>query len=359
MSKVRYAVVGAGWISQIAFLPSIPQTSNSTVSAIVSGNQEGSRKLAEFYGIPHVGGYDHYDDMLAQDLFDAVYIALPNSMHMDYTVRAAQAGKHVLVEKPLAITGEECQTMIDAAEKSGVNLMTAYRLHHDPATVEIFDKIHSGAIGEPRAFLSAFSFQAVAGNHRLLAEHWGGPLQDIGVYCLNCARSVFNTEPIEVSAFSTSTKGDARFSEIAEVVSVTLRFEGERMAQFTVSFGAGSIDSYQVIGSKGVIHVDPGYRFETDVAYRMVTDDAESFASTPVPCDHFGSQAEYFSDCILRGEKTWLDPSEGMADVVIMRAIEKAAETGQTQKIALPPKRTRPTRQTARQIERTDRRLML
>ena len=190
MKKIRYAVVGTGWISQIAFMPSIAQTGNSEMTAIVSGNPANAKKLADFYGIEHIYSYDRYDEMLASGLVDAVYIALPNSMHADYAIRAAKAGVHALVEKPLAVTAEECAAMIAAADEAQVCLMTAYRLHSEPATLEAIDMIRRGEIGDPRIFSSVFSFPVGAGNHRLKAEHWGGPLQDIGVYCITpCATS--------------------------------------------------------------------------------------------------------------------------------------------------------------------------
>ena len=127
---VRYAVAGVGWISQIAFLPGTAQTENTDVSALVTGNPEGAKKLADFYGIEHIYSYEQYDQMLSDDVADAVYIALPNSMHADYTIRAAQACKHILVEEPLAVSVDEYEAMVSAAQDSGVYLMTAYRLHN-------------------------------------------------------------------------------------------------------------------------------------------------------------------------------------------------------------------------------------
>ena len=191
MKKVRYAVVGAGWISQEAFMPSVDQTGNSEMTAIVTGNKDTAQKLADFYGIKHVYPYERYDEMLKAGVVDAVYIALPNSMHADYAIRAANHGVHALVEKPLAISIAEGEAMIAAAARNKVWLMTAYRLHNEPGTLEVIDMVRRGEIGDPRIFQSVFSFQAPAGNHRLKAEHWGGSLQDIGVYCLNAARQVF------------------------------------------------------------------------------------------------------------------------------------------------------------------------
>ncbi|WP_417205492.1 Gfo/Idh/MocA family protein [Antarctobacter sp.] len=358
MDKVRYAVVGAGWISQIAFMPAVAQTGNSRITAIVSGNAEAAGKLAAFHDVPEVVGYDGYDALLASDRIDAVYIALPNSMHADYTIRALKAGKHALVEKPLALTQAECQAMIDASAASGALLMTAYRLHHEPGTVEVLDRIRRGDIGDPRVFSSVFGIQTAAGNHRLRAEHWGGPLQDIGVYCLNAARHVFGDEPVEVSAMGSNGDNDPRFSEVAESVAVTLRFPRGRLAQFVVSFGTDEQDSYTVMGTKGTLIVDPAFRFESHIGLRHRAEGVEQSAFTAPDCDHFGAQTAYFSDCIQSGTGPENDGGEGLADVAILRAIEAAMQSGTTHSIAQPPRPGHPDRTTIRDVPRTDRRLV-
>lgn len=200
VKKVRYAVVGAGWISQEAFLPGVWQKENSVVSAIVTGSEDKGRKLADFHQVPHVFGYEQYAQMLNEDICDAVYVALPNSMHAEYTIQAARAGKHILVEKPLAVSLQEGKSMIEAAEENDVYLMTAYRLHSEPGTVEALERIRQGEIGEPRIFNSILSFRIQPENHRLQSSLWGGPLQDLGVYCINAARHLFEAEPTEVWA---------------------------------------------------------------------------------------------------------------------------------------------------------------
>ena len=197
MRKIRYAVLGAGRISQEAFLPAVCQTGNSAVTAIISGSPKRARELADFHGIEQVFHYAQFAGMLAADIVDAVYVAVPNSMHAEFTEQAAKAGKHILVEKPLATTEADCLSMIAAAEAAKVFLMTAYRLHSDPGTLEILDQIYTGQIGDPRTLSANFSFMPVSENHRLAPEYWGGPLQDIGVYCLNLARHVFRGEPTD------------------------------------------------------------------------------------------------------------------------------------------------------------------
>ena len=359
MKKIRYAVVGSGWISQIAFMPSVEQTGNSEMAAIVTGNRAGAEKLAKFYGIPHIFSYDQYDDMLKQGIVDAVYIALPNSMHADYTIRASEAGVHALVEKPLAASVEECEAMVAAADKAGVWLMTAYRLHNEPGTIEIIDRIRKGEIGDPRVFSSLFSFQITAGNHRLLAEHWGGPLQDLGVYCLNAARHTLGCEPTEAIAMKSHGDNDPRFTEVEGTISTLLRFPGDRIAHFTVSFGGADIDQYRVIGSEGEIAVEPGYRFENTMKMRLSRGGKTIEEKTFPTVDHFSGMTAYFSDCILKGMRPEPDGGDGLNDVRALLAIEKAAKTGLPQRIVSEQRPNGPSPDMTRLFPPTDKRLML
>lgn len=358
MKKVRYAVVGAGWISQEAFMPAIAQTGNSEITAIVSGSADVARKLADFHGVPHIFTYDQYDKMLAADLVDAVYIALPNSMHADYAIRAAKAGKHALVEKPLAVDEAESRAMMAAAEENGTYLMTAYRLHNEPGTLDVLARIKAGEIGDPRIFSSIFSVRLDGSNHRLLARHWGGPLQDIGVYCLNAMRHVFGAEPTEVTAVASHGDNNPLFDEVPESISATLRFPGGRIGQFIVSFGADGADSYTVSGTEGTMTLSPAFKFQGATGLEITKGDETRRIDYP-RTDHFAGQAAYLSDCILSGQPPRLTGSEGLADVVIMRAIEHATETGQAQRIAGLSPIVQPQPDMERQLPVTDHRLVL
>ena len=358
MKQIRYAIVGAGWISQEAFMPAVAASGNSVMSAIVTGNADVREKLADFYGIETTCGYDGFDALVASDKIDAVYVALPNSMHADYAIRAMNAGKHAIVEKPLAIDQAECEAMIAAAEANSVFLMTAYRLHCEPMTVEVLRRLRAGEIGDVKHFASTFGFQSPDTNHRLRGEHWGGPLQDIGVYCLNAARQVMEAEPIEVQAVRVHGNGDPRFEEVEGSIAVTLRFPGDRLAQFLVSFEMGETDTYTIMGTDGVIEVEKGYQFQTTPEVRVIKGtDIEHL--TVQDSDHFSDQIAYFSDCIRDGVPPAPDGVEGMADVIAMRAIEAAARTGQVQPINAPSPAKRPGPDTVRVMPRTDRRLVL
>jgi predicted dehydrogenase len=355
---IRFAVVGAGWISQEAFLPGVAQSGNARVTALVTGDPGKAARLAAFHDIPEVVPYAGYDALVGSDRIDAVYVALPNSMHADYAIRAARAGKHVMVEKPLACTVAESEAMIAAARDAGVLLMTAYRLHNEPGTVAVLEAIRSGAIGRPLFFQSLFGFQSQPGNHRLKAQHWGGPLQDLGVYCINAARHVFGEEPVEATATLHQPADDTRFTEVEASIAATLRFPSGGIAQFIVSFGAAQIDSYRVVGTSGDIELDPGFRFETATRMRVRRDGVVE--ETPFPqVDHFGGQVAYFADCIAAGQAPESDGEEGLADMRVLLAIEESARSRAPVAISIPARPRHPTADMVRTRPVTDRRLLV
>ena len=324
---IRYAVVGVGWIAKKAFLPAVVLTGNSVVTALVTGKIETSKQIAAQYGIEMVIPYEDFDALVSGDLIDAVYIAVPNPLHAAFAISALKHGKHVMVEKPMATSLPDAEAMIRASQQSGKLLMTSYRLHHDIGTVEALKSIRSGAIGEPRFFSATFSFQSDADNHRLNLEHWGGPLQDIGIYCINAARHVFAAEPVEVQAIACRDESDPRFLEISDSIAVTMRFPGNRLAQFCCSFAAHPIDTYRVVGTKGVLSMEPGFRFETPMT--MKTETSTGFKRIEFPhFDHFAGQIAYFSGCIADGTRPIDDGEEGLADLRVLLAIERSVSTG-------------------------------
>ena len=259
--KVRYAVVGAGWIAQEDFMPGVAHTGNSVMTALVTGDPEKARELSKMYGIEHTTDYDGFDALLKSGHIDAIYLATPNSDHTTFVVRALEAGIHVLCEKPMAPTVEECQAMIDASRKSGAKLMIAYRLHFEEATVEAIETVRAGTLGEPRIFSSVFCQQVSRENSRTAAKNWAGPLPDMGPYPINAVRQLFESEPTEVSASTASLK-EPRFEQVEEMISVTLKFPGERLAQFTVSYGANPMGQYRIVGTEGDLEVSPGYTWQ-------------------------------------------------------------------------------------------------
>jgi predicted dehydrogenase len=210
-NKIRYAVVGLGHIAQTAVLPAFGHTENSELAALVTGTPEKDRDLSDRYGV-NAYNYDDMEHAFETEHIDAVYIATPNSLHREHTERAARAGVHVLCEKPMAPTQEDCEAMIQAAEKNDVKLMIAYRLHFNDANLHAVCVAHSGELGEPRYFGSLFRLLVKEGNIRTRKTLGGGTLFDIGIYCVNAVLYLFRDEPIEVVGL-TANNGEKRFKE--------------------------------------------------------------------------------------------------------------------------------------------------
>ena len=338
---VRYAVVGLGHIAQVAVLPAFKHAPNSELAAIVSGEPAKLKTIARQYRVTRTSDYDGYDELLRSGDIDAVYIALPNDMHRDFAVRAAKAGVHILCEKPLAVTESDCRAMIEAARRHGVLLMTAYRLHFDPANLDAIRRIRAGELGDPRVFNSTFTMQVADGNIRVKRERGGGPLYDIGVYCINAARYLFGDEPTEVVAVA-DRKKERRFQEVPETVSATMRFPGARLATFVTSFGAADMGRFEVVGTKGSLELDPAFDYaeglREHVKGRRGTK-SRSFSKH----DQFAAELLYFSRCIHEGKEPVPSGREGLADVRIIQAMQRSIDAGRPVSLSNDRQRRRPT----------------
>jgi predicted dehydrogenase len=341
-NKIRYAVVGLGHIAQVAVLPAFAHARrNSKLTALVSDDPEKLARLGRRYGVDRLYSYDEYDDCLRSGAVDAVYIALPNNLHREYAVRAARAGIHVLCEKPMALTESECMAMIRAAERNRIKLMIAYRLHFEEANLKAVELVRSGKLGEPRLFNSVFAMQVREGNIRTEEELGGGTLYDLGIYCINAARYLFQDEPGEVFAASAGGR-DARFKEIDEMTSAVLRFPGGRSAVFTSSFGAADASAYRLLGTKGSLRVDPAYEYAMGLKHEL-TIDGKITRRTFRKRDQFAPELIYFSDCIRKDREPEPSGWEGLADVRVIRALQRSARIGKTVKLRSFARRKRPT----------------
>jgi len=340
--KIRYAVVGLGHIAQVAVLPAFAHAAeNCELAALVTDDRKKAKQLSKKYRVPLSFSYDLYNECLHSGEIDAVYIALPNSMHHTYAMSALEAGIHVLCEKPLAIDEAQCVSMIDAAAQSGAKLMTAYRLHFDKANLEAMEIVRSGKLGNPRFFASTFGLQVRPGNIRLKRDLGGGPLWDLGVYCVNAARYLFRDEPEEVFA-AEATSPDSRFREVEESVSAILRFPEARLASFTCSFGSGDVSAYEIVGSKGRLQADPAYEYAEGLRF-TVTIEGKSREYKFGKSDQFAPELIYFSNCILKNREPEPSGEEGLADVRIIRALYRSMETGQPVKVEPVKKKKRPS----------------
>jgi predicted dehydrogenase len=342
--RVRYAVVGLGHIAKAAVLPAFANaTENSELRALVSGDPVKLGELSRTYDVPRTFSYEQYDECLRSGEVDAVYIALPNSMHCEYSVAAARAGIHVLCEKPMAVTEADCERMMREARQHQVRLMIANRLHFDSSHLEAIKIVASGQLGIPRIFTSVLTFQVKEGNVRLDRELGGGPLYDIGIYCISAARHLFGEEPNEVFAFSASLD-DRRFGEVEESTSAILRFSEGRLATFTCSFGAARDSFYEVLGTKAVLRADPAYQRAQAATHYLIADGQKKEQVFPQQ-DQFAQELIEFSECVLNArDHPRASGEDGLADVRIIEALLRSAETGQPVKLA-------PRRDAARSAE--------
>jgi predicted dehydrogenase len=324
---LRFAVVGQGYFAQSAILPAFDEAPDCELVALFSDDTTKLDVLKAKYDVPHALGYEQYDEFLRSGAVDAVYIALPNDKHCDFTVRAAAAGVHVLCEKPMAVTSEECERMIAACAQANVKLMVAYRLHFDEGNLAAVDLVQSGKLGEPRFFTSAFSQQVTEHNTRTQAKQGDGPLYDVGIYCINAIRYLFRDEPTHVTAFATRRDDDQRFREIDEQVAATLAFPDGRVASFVCSFGAVSTGWFEVVGTEGRLRVDPAYTNVEPVRHEL-TIGQKTKTKKFKRRDQVAGELQYFAICVLTDETPEPSGEEGLADLRIIEAITEAARTG-------------------------------
>ena len=341
--RIRYAVVGLGHIAQVAVLPAFAHAaSNSQLNALVSGDPTKLKTLSQRYRVPHTYSYEQYDRCLREGHIDAVYIALPNSMHCDYATRAANAGIHVLCEKPMAVTEQQCRQMVRAAERARTKLMIAYRLHLEEANVKAAELARSGKLGKLRIFNSTFALQVREGDIRVQRKMGGGSLYDIGIYCINAARSLFHENPLEVSTFS--VKGtDRRFREVDEMSGALLRFPEGKLASFICSFGAADVSSYELIGTKGRLQVDPAFEYVGPLTQRLTLNDRTRTKRFPAG-DQFAAELIYFSDCIRNDKNPEPSGVEGLIDVQIIQALYRSSAQRKPIRLNLPGKHSWPTK---------------
>lgn len=328
--KIRYAVIGAGNIAQVAVLPAFAHAKkNSQLVALLSSDAEKRAELSKQYDIEHTGDYGELEQVLKESRADAVYVATPNSLHMDYTLRAAALGLHVLCEKPMATTVADCRVMAEACERAGVKLMVAYRLHFEQANLTAIEAVRSGKLGDPRLFASVFTHVVRPGDIRERPELGGGATFDLGVYCINAARNLFGDEPRWVLAASQDRDG------VDDTTTVILSFPHERVAQFTVSNSIASVSSYRVSGTHGDLRVEPAYEYYDTLEHHLTLEGKTSRKSFGKR-DQFAPELEYFSQCILDDVTPEPGADEAMSDLRVIEAIQASARSGKV--VELPPR---------------------
>jgi predicted dehydrogenase len=328
--RIGYCIVGLGRISMQHFMPAVKLSNKSRVTALVSGHRDKAERMAAEYGVPSssIYNYENYDEIGKNPEVDAVYIALPNSMHADYTIRAAKAGKHVLCEKPMATNVEQSRAMIQACEGAGRKLMIAYRCQYEPAHLRSIELIRQGKLGSIQSIESAFGFPIAPNEWRLDKKlSGGGPLVDVGIYCLNASRYLSGEEPIEVAGFSSVVDHDGRFVEVEETLAWTMKFPGGALASCTCTYGSPMPGYFRVRGSRGTITMEPAFNYDKLhlLAQLEGQEPLELAPDEPDPMQ-FLREADHMAHCVLENKQPKTSGQEGLRDMEIIAKIYHSCE---------------------------------
>jgi predicted dehydrogenase len=328
--KAGFALVGIGNLSMGQLLPAFAKCKTARPVALVSGHLDKAKQQAEKYGIDskNIYHYENFDSIKDNPDVDVVYVVLPNSMHAEYTIRAAQAGKHVLCEKPMANSVEDCQTMIDACKKANRKLMIGYRMRYEPMTQKAIELARSAEdVGAIKQITAEAGFNIGDPDqwrlNRKLAG--GGSLMDMGIYALNAVRYLSGQEPTEVSAVSYSTANDPRFKEVEETIAFELRFASGIVASCLSTYGF-NCNRFRVYGTEGQIEAEPFQGYQGNRLWKTQNRNRQQVQYQPV--NHFAAEMDDFSQCIL-SDKTSLTPGEeGLKDVKVMMAAYESVRAG-------------------------------
>ncbi|WKN41772.1 Gfo/Idh/MocA family protein [Tunicatimonas pelagia] len=326
--KMGIALVGLGYYSGQVLAPALQETENCYLAGVVTGTPEKEKVWAEKYGIKdqNIYNYETYDQIADNDDIDIIYVVLPNSMHAEYVIRAAKAGKHVICEKPMASSVEECEAMIKACEDNNRKLSIGYRMQFEPHTQEIM------RLGQEKVFGSVKLVNAGAGYREARADHWklnqemgGGAMMDMGVYALQAARYVTGEEPIAVTAQSFTTRPEI-FTEVDETTMFQLEFPSGALANLHTSFGMG-MNYLNVTAEKGWFKLDP---FS---AYGGIKGESKN---GPIDFPQINQQAAQMDGqamSVMEDKPMQVPGEEGLRDMRVVEAVYRAIESGDQEKV--------------------------
>ena len=326
---IGWCVIALGRISMGHFMPGVKMSQSGRIVALVSGHRDKAEKQAAIYGVPPnaIYSYENMDAIRDNKEIDAVYVALPNSMHAEYTIRSARAGKHVLCEKPMATSVADAKAMIDACKTANKKLMIAYRCQYDPLHIKSIEMIRSGQLGQIQGIESAFGFNIGPGEWRLDRKlAGGGPLMDVGIYCLNASRYLTGEEPGDIKANSSVIDHDGRFSTVEENVSWTMKFPSGIVAACNTTYGAGMNGYFRVHGAKGFLDMQNAFNYDGMHLTAQIGRDQKIDEVSPIrePME-FTRQADHFADCIWNNKTPKTPGEEGLRDMELISQIYQAA----------------------------------
>lgn len=330
-----YAIVGLGKYALNQILPAFAECRHARLAALVSGDPAKAKRVAGQYGLEPAKtySYDDYDQIATDPTIDAVYIILPNALHADYAIRALRAGKHVLCEKPMATSVEDCRRMIAAAKQARRELMIGYRCHYDPTNRKAVSLLREGAIGKLRVVTTdntdVLDFADPSAQWRVTrALSGGGSLMDIGIYGVNAARYLLDEDPVEVQAMIPPSD-DPHFREVEDRIAWIMRYRSGAMVHGSSSFSTAATTRFGLQGTTASMEMNPAtgyYANRVDVK----ADDTRSW-STPMftipELNQFSAQLDHLPVQLAKKERVRSTGEEGMQDVRLLQAIYEAART--------------------------------
>jgi len=322
---LRWGLLGTARINR-ALIPAIRASARSRLDGVASRSDERAREYAAEWQIPRAFG--SYDAMLADEAIDAVYIPLPNHLHVEWTLKALAAGKHVLCEKPMALVPSDVDRIAEAASRHTVVAAEAFMYRHHPLTSRVASLVSEGAIGRLQVIRGTFTFVLTRPNDvRLIPEWGGGSLWDVGCYPVSYARLLAG-EPLEVTAQATRHAGG-----IDLTVAGTLRFSGDVLGVFDCSFGAHFRTFIEVAGTDGVIFIETPFKPGVDASLRLTRGDSVETIAVPGEPLYVG-EVEDIEAGVFDGRPPRVTLADTRGNVATLAALHEAARTGRV--VAIP-----------------------
>ncbi|TWT54645.1 Glucose--fructose oxidoreductase precursor [Rubripirellula amarantea] len=332
--KVGVALVGLGNLSTNQLAPALQKTKVMELRGIVTGTPAKADKWQQQYGIAkeHTYNYDNYDEIANDDAIDVIYVVLPNGMHPEYTIRAAKAGKHVLCEKPMANSSEECRQMIAACKDANRKLAIGYRCQFDPFHRRCIELAREQTFGKLKFIEAGFGFKIGDPNQWRLksALAGGGALMDVGIYALQACRYLTGEEPLEITAQETKTD-PVKFAEVDETITWSMKFPSGVSTSCMTTYGFNGINQFTGLCDNGWFGLDPAFSYAPPQPKSSNPSQAKLDLD---PVDQFAAEMDAFARCVLHDEPSSVPGEEGLRDLVAIEAIYESIRTGKAVSLA-------------------------
>jgi predicted dehydrogenase len=328
--KLRWGVLSTSNIGRAAVNPAIQASSNGELLAVASREGSRAQEFANEWGIPTA--YPNYQALLDDHRIEAIYNPLPNSLHREWTIRAAEKGKHILCEKPLALNAAECREMEAAADANGVKLLEAFMYRFHPRTRRVLEMVREGAVGDLKQIRSTFTFLLTRpDNIRWDPKLGGGALMDVGCYCVNVSRTIVGQEPVEVRAMA-----NFRTPGVDEQMAGTLRFEDGKLAHFDCALTMERTEAYQIHGTDGHLRIQKAFLPGTEDAVIEQFDIENELTTHWIDgTDEYQLMVEHFADSVLNDRPLLYSAAEAARNMEVIEALyESARKDGEV--VALP-----------------------